>query len=274
MFEQETKSIIKFDKRIILTVFINLVKKSKDYIVSIFTSKKINYHKLINDHKIPIDEVSPILCKKPCSTLSYNTFNTQNSYTLPHHDMKLELFSASNFLVHLIKLGRRNINENQLQKFRLALVEVMRRRYWDHWFPEKPFKGSGYRCIRMIDKIDPMIAQAGVSVGLPPALLQTTFPSNFTMWVDPFEVSYRLGDYGSICVLYEYEEGINKPWMPNSSISCKSFTPPSQPTPPINIATLQGQTVYPPKDSLRMIDYLLDPRKPVSIEQLAAYVRN
>jgi protein Tob/BTG len=59
--------------------------------------------------------------------------------------MKLELQSASNFLVHLVKLGRSNLSETQLDKFQNAFVEVLQRRYRDHWFPEKPFKGSGYR---------------------------------------------------------------------------------------------------------------------------------
>ena len=94
--------------------------------------------------------------------------------------MKLELQSASNFLVHLIKLGRRNINENQLEKFRLALVEVLRRRYRDHWFPEKPCKGSGYRCIRINGRIDPIIAQAAEIVGMPANTIHQTFPSGKT----------------------------------------------------------------------------------------------
>lgn len=228
--------------------------------------------------------------------------------------MKLELQSASNFLVHLIKLGRRNINENQLEKFRLALVEVLRRRYRDHWFPEKPFKGSGYRCIRINGKMDPVIAQAGESCGLSAALVHSTFPSELTMWIDPLEVSYRIGENGSICVLYEYKEGVNEPWKPNVSIGCSdkaankakkdskskafssssssaasssasstgSVSPPPQPTAPTNAtATTKATTVaaaaaaaatVPCKDSLRKMDYLLDPRKSVSIEQLAAYV--
>jgi len=99
--------------------------------------------------------------------------------------MKLELHSASNFLVHLIRLGRRNIGEAQLEKFRNALIEALRRRYRDHWFPEKPFKGSGYRCIRINGKMDPVIAQAGESSGLQPQLLHSIFPSELTMWIDP-----------------------------------------------------------------------------------------
>ncbi len=225
--------------------------------------------------------------------------------------MKLELQSAANFLVHLIKLGRRNLNENQLEKFRLALVEVLRRRYRDHWFPEKPFKGSGYRCIRINGKMDPVIAQAGESCGLPPQLVHSTFPSELTMWIDPLEVSYRIGENGSICVLYEFKEGVNEPWRPNLNLNksssakdgskkkeknnsggstCSSASsssasstgsvtpPPQQPAsvaPVVNAntnASSAAATTVPCKDSLRKMDYLLDPRKSVSIEHLAAYV--
>ena len=123
------------------------------------------------------------------------------------NNMKLELLSAANFLVHLIRLARRNVGESRLQKF-------LRRRYRDHWFPEKPFKGSGYRCIRINGKLDPIIGQAGKGCGLSTTFLQETFPSELTLWIDPLEVTYRMGENGSICVLYEYKEGISEPWKP------------------------------------------------------------
>lgn len=238
--------------------------------------------------------------------------------------MKLELASATNFLAHLIRLGRRNknINDKQLDNFRLGLVEVLRRRYRDHWFPERPFKGSGYRCIRINGKMDAVIVQAGESCGLSPALVHSIFPSELTMWIDPLEVSYRIGENGSICVLYEFKEGVNEPWRPNtnlnstsSSSSGRSGAVMAPPTPNRNLLKdnnaknnsnngggsttnhhsnnsnssqvsnnsnavvdsnnkLQQQQQHQAmcKDSLRKMDYLLDPRKSVSIEQLAAYV--
>ena len=72
-------------------------------------------------------------------------------------------------------MGRRNpaVNEQQLEKFRAAVVEVLRRRYRDHWFPEKPFKGSGYRCIRINGKMDPVIAQAAETCGLAANLIHS-----------------------------------------------------------------------------------------------------
>jgi len=130
--------------------------------------------------------------------------------------MKLELQSAANFLVHLIR-RRHTGSDVQLEKFRVAIVEVLRRRYRDHWFPEKPCKGSGYRCIRINGKIDPIIAQAAEIVGMPTNTIHQTFPSELTMWIDPLEVSYRIGENGSICILYEYKENQgtgNAPWRP------------------------------------------------------------
>jgi len=200
--------------------------------------------------------------------------------------MKLELLSASNFLVHLIRLGgQRSVGESQLQKFRDCLIEVLKRRYRDHWFPEKPFKGSGYRCIRINGKMDPIIGQAGDGCGLSSNFLHKTFPTELTMWIDPLEVSYRIGENGSICVLYEYKEGILEPWQPsinrnnkhsasnnqNAKNTAKSVTSPGQGNK--DSPTIGGSDNTPScKESLRNMDYLLDPRKSVSIEQLAAYV--
>lgn len=208
--------------------------------------------------------------------------------------MKLELQSASNFLVHLVKLSSRiSVAEDQLVKFRDSLVEVLRRRYRDHWFPEKPFKGSGYRCIRINGRMDPVIAQAGEACGLDPSVIHATFPSELTMWIDPLEVSYRIGENGSICVLYEYkEDGPNDPWRPNNTKSSSSSS--NNDNANVNAKNQQQQQQQQKqqqqqqsqqqqqqqqalndnncKETLRKMDYLLDPRKSVSIEQLAAYV--
>jgi len=195
--------------------------------------------------------------------------------------MKLELISASNFLVHLIRMGCRNVSESQLSKFRDCLIEILRRRYRDHWFPEKPFKGSGYRCIRINGKMDSIIGQAGEGCGLSSTFLHQTFPSELTMWIDPLEVSYRIGENGSICVLYEYNEGVTEPWKPSTNLNNKNSSASttnqnaknSALTSPVpankNIESLDAPSC---KESLRNMDYLLDPRKSGSIEHLAAYV--
>merc|ERR1712211_101424 len=172
-------------------------------------------------------------------------------------------------------LGPANVPESTLQKFHEALIDVLRRRYRDHWFPEKPFKGSGFRCIQINGKMDPVIGQAGDSCGLSSAFLHSTFPSELTMWIDPLEVSYRIGENGSICVLYEFSEGVTEPWQPaslrNSKNSSSSASTKQQSPDTINKPEAPSSTKPSCKDSLRM-DYLLDPKKSVSIEQLAVLV--
>ena len=128
--------------------------------------------------------------------------------------MKLEICSASNFLAHIIRLSKQNVSERQIRKFQDSLIKLLRHRYQNHWIPEKPCKGWSYRCIRINDKMDPIIAQAGEKCGLSLHLLHQIFPSNLTMWIDPREVSYRI-DNGYIYILYKYEENITEPWKPS-----------------------------------------------------------
>ncbi|EDM10854.1 rCG53137 [Rattus norvegicus] len=94
-------------------------------------------------------------------------------------------------------------NEQQLQTFSQSLQELLVEHYKHHWFPEKPCKGSGYRCIRINHKMDPLVGQAAQQIGLSSRELFRLLPSELTLWVDPYEVSYRIGEDGSICVLYE-----------------------------------------------------------------------
>ncbi|ELK24030.1 PREDICTED: protein BTG2 [Myotis davidii] len=83
------------------------------------------------------------------------------------------------------------------------LYPVSTEHYKHHWFPEKPSKGSGYRCIRINHKMDPIISKVASQIGLSQPQLHRLLPRELTLWVDPYEVSYRIGEDGSICVLYE-----------------------------------------------------------------------
>ena len=125
----------------------------------------------------------------------------------------LEIESATNFLVHLIRLGKPTISEYQLCKFKNALNELLCSKYYTYWWPEKPLKGSSYRCIHIDKTVNPLILQAGQICGLSAQFLYNTFPEQLTIWIDPHEVSYRI-NHSSICVLYEYKEGVFEPWHP------------------------------------------------------------
>ena len=112
-----------------------------------------------------------------------------------------EVESAANFLSDLLRA--QCVAPHQLQQFRQSVIDHLLANYHQHWFPEQPFKGSGYRCLRINHKMDPMLSRAGRVCGLEESALRSLFPSELTLWVDPNEVSYRIGENGSICVIYE-----------------------------------------------------------------------
>lgn len=120
--------------------------------------------------------------------------------------MLIEVTSAAGFLSNLIRA--RCDNPEQADQFRDSLQIVLCSHYDSHWFPEKPFKGSGYRCLRIVNKkMDPLVSKAGEKCGLTTGRLLSLLPSELTMWVDPSEVSYRIGEEGSIGVIYGDNNG-------------------------------------------------------------------
>jgi len=154
--------------------------------------------------------------------------------------MRHEVRTASTFLMDLLRL-RNILSKHELEIFRASMEELMKSHYQQHWFPEKPCKGSGYRCIRINHKMDPLVAKAGQLCGISDtSLLKTLFPNELTLWVDPKEVSYRIGENGSICVLYDGTVGAD---LIDRYMSCK--------------------------DTMRGLDNLItDPRHKLSLEQL------
>jgi len=155
--------------------------------------------------------------------------------------MRHEVRTASSFLMDLLRLGN-ILSKQDLEIFRSTMEELMRDHYQQHWFPDKPCKGSGYRCIRINHKMDPLVAKAGQSCGISDVgFLKTLFPNELTLWVDPREVSYRIGENGSICVLYDGSVGTDV--IDRYMITCK--------------------------DSIRGLDnIIMDPRNKLSLEQL------
>lgn len=116
------------------------------------------------------------------------------------YKMRTEVESAVGFLSNILKM--RQLNAPKIETFRQTLQLLLCTHYQDHWFPEKPFKGSGYRCIRINHKMDPLIAKAGDLCGLSDTALFEMLPNELTLWIDPKEVSYRIGEDGSVGVLY------------------------------------------------------------------------
>lgn len=118
--------------------------------------------------------------------------------------MKIEVNSAADFLMNLLRLKKLDpLSVDKLQNFKGSLESTLVLHYSSHWYPDMPNKGSGFRCIRINGKIDPLIVRAGKAVGISSTVLRKMLPQELTLWIDPEEVAYRIGENGSICVLYD-----------------------------------------------------------------------
>lgn len=113
--------------------------------------------------------------------------------------MQLEIQVALNFIISYLynKLPRRRVNI-----FGEELERLLKKKYEGHWYPEKPYKGSGFRCIHIGEKVDPVIEQASKESGLDIDDVRGNLPQDLSVWIDPFEVSYQIGEKGPVKVLY------------------------------------------------------------------------
>ncbi|KAG8246906.1 Protein btg1 [Homalodisca vitripennis] len=102
----------------------------------------------------------------------------------------------------------KQLNDTQLASFKDSLIKLLKNKYKSHWYKEYPNRRSAYRCIRMNGTMDPIVAQAFNATGCSTNSLRALFPHEFTVWIDPEDVSYRIGENGSISLLYgtEYKE--------------------------------------------------------------------
>lgn len=130
--------------------------------------------------------------------------------------MRNEIDSAAGFILSLLQ-NRKVLTQQELDRFVVSLRQVLLSRYCDHWFPDKPCKGSAFRCIRIVKcRVDPVLALAASSAGIAESSLMAVLPSELTLWVDPNDVCYRFGEDGSIGSLF-VNSGSIRPESYNSS---------------------------------------------------------
>lgn len=113
--------------------------------------------------------------------------------------MHIEVQVALNFVISYLynKLPRRRVNI-----FGEELEKALKDKFQGHWYPDKPFKGSAFRCLKTGDPIDKVLERAARESGVPIQDILENLPQELAVWVDPGEVSYRIGEKGSIKVLF------------------------------------------------------------------------
>ncbi|CAN8002706.1 unnamed protein product, partial [Ixodes hexagonus] len=112
--------------------------------------------------------------------------------------MQVEIQVALNFLVSFLynKLPRRRVNQ-----FAEELDRALRRKFRGHWYPDKPYRGSAFRCVKTSPPLDPVFQVAARESGLDLRDVRENLPPDLSIWIDPGEVSYRLGEKGVAQIL-------------------------------------------------------------------------
>lgn len=119
--------------------------------------------------------------------------------------MRVEVESAANFVCYLLAMGKAKISRRKIEMFKSKLIENLLARYRDHWFPDNPLKGCGYRAVRNSGRfLDPELDAAAGFAGIRPVELFFMLPPHLVIWVDPWEVSYRLDYSGEVVTLCKW----------------------------------------------------------------------
>nr|XP_053631840.1 LOW QUALITY PROTEIN: protein BTG3-like [Cherax quadricarinatus] len=144
--------------------------------------------------------------------------------------MKEEISAASLFISKLIG-GNASLSENMIAKFEERLRELLEERFSNHWHPERPWQGQGYRCLRVNENTrkEPTIERAARDCGL--KYKDLNLPVELTILVDPEEVCCRFGEQkGSCCTVASFRDSNKENFIESfdfSQIERPSSTPSS-----------------------------------------------
>lgn len=157
--------------------------------------------------------------------------------------MHIEVQVALNFVISYLynKLPRRRVNI-----FGEELEKALKDKFKGHWYPEKPFKGSAFRCLKTGDPVDPVLEKAAKESGVPIQDVLENLPTELAVWVDPGEVSYRIGEKGAVKVLFSESQDPQDDSSADREVT-KTFNPEAQCFRPIEAVgcSLSGLSLSP-----------------------------
>lgn len=158
--------------------------------------------------------------------------------------MHIEIQVALNFVISYLynKLPRRRVNI-----FGEELEKALKDKFQGHWYPEKPFKGSAFRCLKTGDPIDSVLERAARESGVPITDILENLPSELSVWVDPGEVSYRIGEKGAVKILYSENNDNHEDSSSADREVTKTFNPEAQCFRPIDAvsSSMNGLSLSP-----------------------------
>jgi len=123
-----------------------------------------------------------------------------NQCKIFENKMDIEIQVAVQFLVSFLD---EKISSEEVESFRKELRSLLAKKFEGHWYPEKPAKGSAYRCLSIEENIDTVIVKAAEKVKIDIEMITSNLPKKLDLWIDPSEVSYRIGAHGLVIVIYK-----------------------------------------------------------------------
>ncbi|RWS12033.1 protein Tob1-like protein [Dinothrombium tinctorium] len=149
--------------------------------------------------------------------------------------MHVEIQVALNFLISFLynKLPRRRVNQ-----FGEELESLLKVKFEGHWYPDKPYKGSAFRCIKTTPPLDPIFETAARECGMELSDIQENLAPELSIWIDPGEVSYRMSEKGPVKILYSESERGFDPENPDREVT-RTFNPEAQCFKPVDSITSQ-----------------------------------
>jgi len=129
--------------------------------------------------------------------------------------MLIEIQKACQFLTNYITP---QVSESQAKLFGLILSTLLHAKYACHWDLKNPSKGNAFRAITIFnERLDSTIVSAAHAASI--TNIGKYLPNELCLWIDPYNVSYKIGDYGNIITLYESPESkIYSPKTANSTM--------------------------------------------------------
>ena len=71
--------------------------------------------------------------------------------------MHIEIAQAVEFLGRLLQS---KVDQDVVGKFKETLTELLKVRFEDHWDPQQPYRGNGYRALSNFNgQLDPMLTE-------------------------------------------------------------------------------------------------------------------
>lgn len=160
--------------------------------------------------------------------------------------MRTEIEYAVTFIADIVREKLVNASQERIDTLKETLTTVLNERFQGHWYPDKPMKGSAYRCLNICvdeNSVDQVLDQTFSDSGFTLEDLLNVFDRGLDLWVDPNDVCCRLGSKGAIFPIYRKIAERPVPKTSEHSLGVRKQRPQQRPrsiTPPHQQAVSGG----------------------------------